>query len=81
MSLWNLDLDRFNETDFLLEQYERRQERAKLHGLQTKETACRAYSAPSKETTTRSISRSGLEGNLTPAIHGPAKSGSLPLGS
>ena len=32
MSLWNLDLDRFNETDFLLEQYERREEWAKLHG-------------------------------------------------
>ena len=26
MSLWNLDLDRFNETDFLMEQYEKREE-------------------------------------------------------
>ena len=32
MSLWNLDLDRFNETDFLMEQYEKREEWPLLHG-------------------------------------------------
>ena len=32
MSLWNLDLDRFNETDFLMEQNEKREEWPLLHG-------------------------------------------------
>ena len=32
MSLWDLDPDHFAQTDWLLEQYERREERAKLHG-------------------------------------------------
>ena len=32
MSLWNLVLVRFNETDFLLEQFEKREEWHRLHG-------------------------------------------------
>ena len=32
MSLWSLDIDRFNETDFLMEQYEKREEWSLLHG-------------------------------------------------
>lgn len=47
MSLWNLDLDRFNETDFLMEQAEKREEFISSiceNGLASKK--CKAVSKP-----------------------------------